>query len=151
MRLADEFSQPGGIDLLIGADIFYEILRAGRSTRPGDYPVLQEKTFGWTISGRTPAVTHNEPQHTFMLQENNRLKQRGRNLHCRPPPPVAKEKGSNPKTQITSGQGAKPSTLSKSTPRRREPEAGQKLEHSNWLATEVNTTTDKLEIRYTSY
>jgi hypothetical protein len=68
-----QFNQPGGVDLLIGADIFYEILRAGRRTRPGDYPVLQETALGWTISGRTPAVTHNEPQHTFLLQEDNSL------------------------------------------------------------------------------
>jgi hypothetical protein len=70
IKLADEqFNQPGGISLIIGADIFYEILRAVR-TRPGDYPVLQETTLGWAISGRTQGVTHNEPQHTFMLQEN---------------------------------------------------------------------------------
>ena len=36
IKLADEqFDQPGDIDLLIGADLFYEILRSGRRTRPG--------------------------------------------------------------------------------------------------------------------
>jgi hypothetical protein len=58
IKLADEhFYQPGAIDLLIGADLFYEILRPGRRTRPGNYPVLQETVLGWTLSGRTPAVT----------------------------------------------------------------------------------------------
>jgi hypothetical protein len=62
-----------GIDLLIGADLFYEILRSVRRTRPG-YPVLQETVLGWTLSGKTPVAaitTKNEPQHTFMLQEDN--------------------------------------------------------------------------------
>jgi len=69
IKLADEqFDQPGGIDLLIGADLFYEMLRSGRRTRPGNYPVLQETVLGWTLSGRTPATaTQNDPQHTFLL------------------------------------------------------------------------------------
>jgi len=47
IKLADEqFDQPGGIDLLIGADLFYEMLRSGRRTRPSNYPVLQETVLG---------------------------------------------------------------------------------------------------------
>jgi hypothetical protein len=58
IKLADEQSdQPGRIDLLLRADIFYEILRSGRHTRSGNFPVLQETELGWTISGRTPACT----------------------------------------------------------------------------------------------
>ena len=35
IRLADEhFDQPGGIDILLGADVFFEILRSGRQTHP---------------------------------------------------------------------------------------------------------------------
>ena len=72
IKLADEyFDQPGGIDLLIGADVFYEILRSGRRTRSGDFPVLQEIVLGWTVSGRTPAVAQNDPQHTFLLREDS--------------------------------------------------------------------------------
>jgi hypothetical protein len=64
LRLADEqFDQPGNIDLLIGADIFYDILRSGRHTRPGNFPVIQETVLGWTISGRTPLPTQNGAQH----------------------------------------------------------------------------------------
>jgi hypothetical protein len=52
IKLADEhFNQPGSTDLLMGADIFYEILRSDRCTRPGNFPVLQETALGWTISG----------------------------------------------------------------------------------------------------
>jgi hypothetical protein len=64
LRLADEqFDQPGNIDLLIGADIFYDILRSGRHTRAGNVPVIQETVLGWTISGRIPAPTQNGTQH----------------------------------------------------------------------------------------
>jgi len=75
IKLADEqFDQPGGIDLLIGADLFYEMLRSGRRTRPGNYPVLQETLLGWTLSGRTPATTtQHDPQHTFLLREDKSL------------------------------------------------------------------------------
>jgi hypothetical protein len=42
IKLADEeFNEPGGIDLLLVAEIFYEILKAGRRKRQGDFPVLQ--------------------------------------------------------------------------------------------------------------
>jgi hypothetical protein len=42
IKLADEqFDQPGRIGLLLWADI-YEILRSGRRTRSGNFPVLQE-------------------------------------------------------------------------------------------------------------
>jgi hypothetical protein len=77
IKLADEqFDQPGGIDLLIGAELFYDILRSGRCTRPGHYPVLQETILGWTLSGRTPVTTtRNDLQRTFLLQRDNSLKQ----------------------------------------------------------------------------
>jgi len=75
IKLADEqFDQPGSIDLLIGADLFYEMLRSDRRTRPGNYPVLQETVLGWTLSGRTPATTtQHDPQPTFLLREDNSL------------------------------------------------------------------------------
>ena len=75
IKLADEQSdQPGGIDLLIGTDLFYEMLRSARRTHPGNYPVLQETVLGWTLSGRTPATTtQHEPQHTILLRKENSL------------------------------------------------------------------------------
>ena len=54
--LADEhFDRPSAIDLLIGADLFFEILLSNQRTRKG-YPVLQETVLGWIVSGETPAV-----------------------------------------------------------------------------------------------
>jgi hypothetical protein len=73
-KLADEkFDQPGSIDPLFGADVFYEIFRSDRFTRSGNFPVLQETVLGWANSGRTPAVAQNGPRHTFLLREDNSL------------------------------------------------------------------------------
>jgi len=75
IKLADEeFDQPGSIDLLIGTEIFYEMLRSGRMTRPGIYPVLRETVLGLTLTGRTPATTkRHDRQHIFLLREDNSL------------------------------------------------------------------------------
>jgi len=54
INLADEeCDQPGSIDLLIGAQTFYEMLRSGKSTRPGNYPVQQE-----TLAGKSLVKLH---------------------------------------------------------------------------------------------
>ena len=53
-----QFDQPGDIDLLIGADIFYEMLRSDSRTRPNNYTVLQETVLGWTLSVRTHLPLH---------------------------------------------------------------------------------------------
>ena len=69
-----------GIELLIGADIFYEMFRSDRRKRPGNYPFLQETVLGWTRSGRTPATTtQHDPHHTFLHLEDNSLEQ---SLNC---------------------------------------------------------------------
>jgi hypothetical protein len=65
---------PGKIDLLIGAYIFYEIIRSHNRTRPGNNPVLKKTALGWIISGRTPAVMTCDSQHTLLLKEDNSLK-----------------------------------------------------------------------------
>jgi len=45
----DTFNIPGDIDLLLRADLFYEILESGRRTSP-NLPVLQKKVLGWTLA-----------------------------------------------------------------------------------------------------
>jgi len=37
------------------------------------FPLLQETVLGWTISGRTPDLHQNEPQHTFLVKECSNL------------------------------------------------------------------------------
>jgi len=77
IKLADEhFHQQGNIDLLIGADLFYEISRLGRRTRPG-LPVLQEIVLGRIAAGRTPphttpiSTTRDNVNHASLQQETN--------------------------------------------------------------------------------
>jgi len=75
IKLSDgEFYQPGGIDLLIGADLFYQIFQSGRHKRTVNYPVLQATVLGWTFSGRNPATTtQNDRQQTILLREDKFL------------------------------------------------------------------------------
>jgi hypothetical protein len=53
--LADpHFYQPSAIDLLLGATVFFEVLRPEQRFRQG-YPTLQNTQFGWVLSGCIPA------------------------------------------------------------------------------------------------
>ena len=55
--LADpNFGQPGKIDLLLGADLFADVLRQGRRSGPAGSPVAFETEFGWVLSGRTESI-----------------------------------------------------------------------------------------------
>jgi len=70
----EEFDQPGDIYLLIGADMLYDVLRLGRRTRTGNFPVLQETNLGWTHCIRTPATTkRHDPKATFLNLEDSSL------------------------------------------------------------------------------
>ena len=75
INLADEqFNQPGDIDLLIGADLFYKMSQPGRRTRPGNYPVLQETVLGWAIAGRTPVnATVEDVKRAFLQRETSKM------------------------------------------------------------------------------
>ncbi|XP_058122844.1 uncharacterized protein LOC131293799 [Anopheles ziemanni] len=53
--LADPtFHKPGGIDLILGAACFYELLKPGRISLGEGMPSLQETEFGWVVSGTAP-------------------------------------------------------------------------------------------------
>jgi len=63
-----------GIELLIGADIFYEMFRSDRRKRPGNYPFLQETVLGYILTSRSPATTtQHDRQATLLLREDNSL------------------------------------------------------------------------------
>ncbi len=52
--LADPaFGQPGRIDILLGVDVFVDVLLHGRRTGPPGSPVALETGFGWVLSGCT--------------------------------------------------------------------------------------------------
>ncbi|XP_033222717.1 uncharacterized protein LOC117176572 [Belonocnema kinseyi] len=56
--LADpEFHKSSNVDILIGAEYFFDLLLMGKSRAPNQTAVLQETVFGWIFSGR-----HNSPQ-----------------------------------------------------------------------------------------
>jgi hypothetical protein len=76
--LADpEFNRPGRIDLLIGAEIFFNILKPGRQVREGPYPVLQESEFGWILAGGYDSQHHGDTRHrpleTFVVTDCGNL------------------------------------------------------------------------------
>ncbi|KAL0883544.1 hypothetical protein ABMA27_015698 [Loxostege sticticalis] len=61
IQLADpKFHQPSDIDLLLGADIFWDILGSGRIALGSQRPVLQETQLGWIVAGPTPASCHDK-------------------------------------------------------------------------------------------
>jgi hypothetical protein len=62
-KSADQtFNTPGKIDILLGAEIFYQVLRSGQRTKRGNFSVLQETALVWIILGKTPLSTHSGPQ-----------------------------------------------------------------------------------------
>lgn len=53
IELADPmFNQPSKIDMLIGAEIFYNIFCTGQIQLSDDLPILQKTKFGWIVSGK---------------------------------------------------------------------------------------------------
>jgi len=52
IKLADpNFNVPAGIDMLIGAELFWRIICSGQIRQSKNQPVLQKTHFGWVISG----------------------------------------------------------------------------------------------------
>ena len=52
LPLADpSVGQPGRVDMLLGADIFVNVLRDGRRKGPDDAPTAFETDFGWVLCG----------------------------------------------------------------------------------------------------
>lgn len=57
IELADpSFNIPDEVDMIIGAEVFYDVLRQGRLKIGSDFPVLAETTFGWVVSGPVKTV-----------------------------------------------------------------------------------------------
>jgi hypothetical protein len=70
IQLADEkFNEPGPIDMLIGADLFYDMLLPDSKIRTG-FPVVQNTVLGWILSGRTPMpTTTDDKHHSFLVRD----------------------------------------------------------------------------------
>ena len=58
LPLADpSFGEPGRVDILLGVDIFVDVLLNGRRTGPPGTPVALETEFGWVLSGTIESCT----------------------------------------------------------------------------------------------
>ena len=80
LRMADpSFGRPGKIDILLGVNIFVEVILAGRRVGPSNSPVALETEFGWVLAGRADslpsAVSHVATHHTSCLLGDDLLRQ----------------------------------------------------------------------------
>jgi len=77
LMLADEnFIRRNSIDILLGADEFFEVLRHDKKTRPGNYSVLQNIDLGWIVSGKIPLAAPEElPRKSLFICNNDTLDQ----------------------------------------------------------------------------
>ena len=58
LKLADpEFGRPGRIDILLGIDVYTDVLLHGRRSGPPGSPIAFETMFGWVLAGRTNSHT----------------------------------------------------------------------------------------------
>ena len=58
LHLADpNFGQPSKIDILLGANIYADVLLHGRRSGPPGTPVAFETKFGWVLTGKTSDLT----------------------------------------------------------------------------------------------
>ena len=58
LPLADPgFNQPGRIDILLGADVYVDVLRRGRRDGPPGSPTAFETDLGWVICGNTGSTS----------------------------------------------------------------------------------------------
>ena len=75
--LADEnFNKPNSIDILLGTDVFFEVLCHDKKTGPGNYPVLQDTEIGWIVSGKILLAAPEEvPRKSFFIRNSDNLDQ----------------------------------------------------------------------------
>lgn len=69
IRLADpEYYVPAAIDILVGAEVFWNIIGANRIALGKNMPTLHDSKFGWILSG---SLLHHQPSfHVCMHAEN---------------------------------------------------------------------------------
>ena len=75
--LADEnFNMPKSIDILLGAEVFYEDLCYDKKMRLGNYPVLQDTELGWSVSSKINFATPEEvPRKCFFFCNSDNFDQ----------------------------------------------------------------------------
>jgi hypothetical protein len=78
VQLADPyFYRPGKVELLLGADLFFDLLLPEKRTRAGDYRTLPNTELGWTLSGKfqTPRLENQvtSPPRSFLVRGDTSL------------------------------------------------------------------------------
>lgn len=72
IKLADpQFYVPAPIDLLLGANIFWQIMGGGRIQLGKQLPTLQETEFGWLVSGCTPDINNQHSNACFFTHSGS--------------------------------------------------------------------------------
>ena len=78
LRLADPtFNQPGKIDILLGVDVFVNVLLHGRRFGPPGSPVAFETEFGWVLAGEAESCApadHVTTYHTALISGDDVLR-----------------------------------------------------------------------------
>lgn len=78
LQLADPaFGHPGRIDILLGVDIFTQVLLHGRRIGPPGSPVAFETVFGWVLAGSGNScypAAHVASHHTSLLSGDDLLR-----------------------------------------------------------------------------
>lgn len=68
INLADtNFHIPAKIDMLLGANIFYELLMSGQIRTEENMPLLQKTRLGWIISGSVPSHHNDKNKSVFSV------------------------------------------------------------------------------------
>ncbi|CAG9562855.1 unnamed protein product [Danaus chrysippus] len=66
VQLADpKFFEPSDIDLLLGADVFWDLLESSRINLGPQGPILQETKLGWIVAGPTAIHSNNKNRKSF--------------------------------------------------------------------------------------
>lgn len=74
VQLADEtFSSPQRIDLLIGAELYYQIITQQQIALNDNLPMLQNTVFGWIVSGKIDSNTTAEHLCSVAVNESSKL------------------------------------------------------------------------------
>lgn len=83
LNLADpKFFVPGQIDILIGAELFFNLLCIGQFRPAGNQPLLQKTQLGWILSGNIPNNPSRKIQpNSFLCKVSNTEKDATANLN----------------------------------------------------------------------
>ncbi|CAG9568034.1 unnamed protein product [Danaus chrysippus] len=66
VQLADpKFFEPSDIDLLLGADVFWDLLESSRINLGPQGPILQETKLGWIVAGPTAIHSNSKNRKSF--------------------------------------------------------------------------------------